>query len=211
MVRLVTGEKGASLVGDLIEQHRHGRSASWYWRQALTAIAVVAAADIRANKALTIRAVVVGFACMWASSSLARFALQILWALSSGGVYVDGHWISLSYGWIRSPRYLGLVLTSMGSAGSGWIVGRLHREHQAPMVFAFLTAAVVAATAQLVLQVRLVGWVIRPLFPGRYPLAVLLFFVSSVVSILVGGLWGAGQGQSNRTPSKTHAVRIVSR
>jgi hypothetical protein len=101
--RLAPVEKRESLAGDLIEQHRNGRSASWYWRQTLTAILGGAAADIRAHKLLAVRAVMIGFAAMWAFSELARFSLQILWALTSGGVYVGGHWISLSYGWIRNP------------------------------------------------------------------------------------------------------------
>lgn len=29
-----------ALVGDLLEEYRHGRSAAWYWRQVLTAVAV---------------------------------------------------------------------------------------------------------------------------------------------------------------------------
>jgi hypothetical protein len=187
------GNTKDSVVGDLNEQFAHGRSSAWYWRQTLTAILAGAAADIRTHQVLAVRAVIVGFACMWLSSSLARLALQFLWALSSGGVYVGGHWISLSYGWIRSPRYLGLALTSLGSAAAGWMVGRLHHEHQAPMVFAFLASVVVTAPAQLLLQVRLLGWVIRPLIPGQYPLSVLLFFVSVVTSILLGGLWSAAE------------------
>jgi hypothetical protein len=104
------------------------------------------------------------------------------------------------------PRYLGFLLTSIGSAGSGWIVGRLHREHQAPMVFAFLTSVVVAAAAQLVLQVRLVGWTIRPHFHDQYPLAALLFFVTVAPSILLGGLWSAGSYRTRTTGARQNAA-----
>lgn len=195
--RLVSGEKRESLVGDLIEQHHNGRSASWYWRQVLTAIPAGAATDIRGHKLLAVRAVLVGFASMWAFSALARFSLQILWALSSGGVYVGGYWIRLDYSWTRHARDIAFLLTSMGSAGSGWIVGRFHRDHQASMVVAFLVSVVLAAAVQLVLVVRLVGWAIRPL--SQYPLMVLLFFVAVPISILLGGLWGAGSDDRTRT------------
>ncbi len=42
---LVSGPHGDALTGDLIEQYREGRSAVWYWRQALLAIMVCLAKD----------------------------------------------------------------------------------------------------------------------------------------------------------------------
>jgi hypothetical protein len=36
--RLASGPRRGSLIGDLTEAYRNGRSAAWYWRQALTAI-----------------------------------------------------------------------------------------------------------------------------------------------------------------------------
>lgn len=38
--RLVSGPHGDAITGDLIEQYRQGRSALWFWRQALLAIVV---------------------------------------------------------------------------------------------------------------------------------------------------------------------------
>jgi hypothetical protein len=43
LARLASGKTRESLVGDLIEQYRNGRSASWYWRQALIVVVVLAA------------------------------------------------------------------------------------------------------------------------------------------------------------------------
>ncbi len=194
--RLASGEKRESLVGDLIEQHRNGRSAWWYWRQSLTAILASAVTDLRAHKLHAIRAVMIGFACMWAFSALSKFALQILWSLSNGGVYLGDHWLRLDYGWTRHSRYFAALLTTLGSAASGCIVGRLHREHQASTVFAFVISVVLAGMVQLVLLVSLIGWAIRPLTQYlsqyQYLVAVLWFFVVVPASILVGGLWGAG-------------------
>jgi hypothetical protein len=43
--RLTSGPHGDALAGDLIEQYREGRAASWYWRQVLLAIVVCLAKD----------------------------------------------------------------------------------------------------------------------------------------------------------------------
>ncbi len=43
--QLVSGPHGDALAGDLIEQYRQGRSAAWFWRQALLAIIVSFAKD----------------------------------------------------------------------------------------------------------------------------------------------------------------------
>ena len=188
--RLASGEKRESLVGDLIEQYQDGRSASWYWRQALGSIVTGAASGVRDHKLLALRAVAIGLASMWAFGALARFLLQILWVLSSGGVYFGSHWIRLDYEWIRYRVYIAFLLTLLGSAGSGWIVGRFHRDQQAPMVFAFLVSVVLGSFVQLAIQVRLVGWSIRPF--TQYPLLVLLFFVSVPISILLGSFLAPG-------------------
>ncbi len=42
---LASGPHGDALAGDLVEQYRQGRSAVWYWRQALLAIVVCLARD----------------------------------------------------------------------------------------------------------------------------------------------------------------------
>ena len=46
-----------ALLGDLHEEYQDGRSAAWFWRQALTGVAVTFVADVRAHKLLTLRAV----------------------------------------------------------------------------------------------------------------------------------------------------------
>lgn len=43
--KFVSGPHGDALIGDLIEQYREGRSAIWYWRQTLLAIAVCLVQD----------------------------------------------------------------------------------------------------------------------------------------------------------------------
>jgi hypothetical protein len=184
--RLALNEKRESLIGDLLEQYLNGRSASWYWRQALYSILVGAKAGIRNHKVLAVRAVLIGFASMWVFGAIARVSLQVIWALASGGVYLGNHWVRLDYGWIRHSIHLGLLMTVLASTLSGWIVGRTHRDHETPMVFAFLVSVVVAALVQVATLVRLVGWSIRPL--AQHPLIFALSFLAIPACILFGGL-----------------------
>jgi hypothetical protein len=186
LVRLASGEKRESLIGDLAEQYVHGRSAGWYWRQAIGSILAGSAREIRDHKLLAVRAVFAGLASMWVFGFAARFSLQVLWTLATGGVYIGGHWIRLDYGWIRNRMYIAFLLTLFGSAASGWIVGRLHRDREAPMVLAYLASAVVLAIVQLAVQIRLIGWTIRPV--AQYPQTIVLFFVLVPMAILFGGL-----------------------
>jgi hypothetical protein len=185
--RLASGPNRESLGGDLIERYASGRSGSWYWRQVVNAILGGAARDVRDHKLLALRAVTVGFASMWMFWALASLPLRVVWVLSNGGLYLGSHWMTLDYSWMHYRGYLALLLSVVGSAGSGWIVARLHREHQTAMVLAFLAAVVLAGTAQLVIQVRLLGWPIRPMIHSA-PTIIMLFIVTPI-SVLVGGLW----------------------
>jgi hypothetical protein len=45
------GPQNDALLGDLDEEHRKRQSTSWYWRQAIAAIVVGAADDIRLSTA----------------------------------------------------------------------------------------------------------------------------------------------------------------
>jgi hypothetical protein len=185
--RLASGPNRDALSGDLIEQYAGGRSACWYWRQAITAILAGAMQDIRDHKLLALRAIGIGVASMWMFWALATIPLRIIWVLSSGGMYVGGRWMTLDYSWMHYRGYLALLMIVVGSAGSGWIVARLHRDHQTAMVLAFLVALVLAAAAQLVIPVRLVGWPVRPMIHSA-PTVIVLFVVTPI-SVLVGGLW----------------------
>jgi len=187
LMRLGSAGTNQSLIGDLVEQFAKGRSASWYWRQTVNAMFTVATQDVREHNLLALRAVGIGITSMWMFWALASIPLRVIWVLSNGGLYVGGHWITLDYSWMHYRGYLALLLIVVGSAGSGWIVARLHRDHQTAMVLAFLAALVLAAAAQLVIQVRLVGWPVRPMIHSAPTLIVL--FIVTPISVLVGGLW----------------------
>jgi hypothetical protein len=98
-----------SLAGDLHEEYGHGRSQAWYWSQVLVAVVVRALSDIRRSMALTLRAVMIGWAC------------ATCWALLFN---------MLSYKDWRDDGYayaaLVIALPSMGYCASGWMVSRHH-------------------------------------------------------------------------------------
>jgi hypothetical protein len=54
MSTLLLGHNADALIGDLIEQHRRGRSSAWYWRQAVRAIVATFAAEMRQHKSLAL-------------------------------------------------------------------------------------------------------------------------------------------------------------
>jgi hypothetical protein len=186
--RLASGQTRDPLIGDLLEQYASGRSAAWYWRQTLAAILSGTMDEVRNHKRLAIRAVMTGFGSIWSFWALTWILTQIIWVLSSGGLYIGGHWIRLDYHWVHYRIYLALLLTVFGCAASGWIVARLHRHHQQSMVLVFLMAVVLASIVQVAVRVRLVGWPIRPLLM-QTALAAVVSLVVAPISILIGGLW----------------------
>ena len=67
LVRLAPRHRRESLVGDLLEQLRQGRSLWWFRRQVLATILVGLAADVAAHKLLAVRALALGWSAMLVS------------------------------------------------------------------------------------------------------------------------------------------------
>jgi hypothetical protein len=63
-----------SVIGDLDERYCGGRSAVWYWRQALVAVAVGFFSEVRMHKALVVKAIIKG----WLVVTLTSFVIGIL-------------------------------------------------------------------------------------------------------------------------------------
>src|SRR4051812_40580629 len=59
--RLMAGPRPESLLGDLIEQYRQGRSGAWYCRQVLAAMLVGNAHDLASHKMLALSALTIGW------------------------------------------------------------------------------------------------------------------------------------------------------
>src|SRR5438477_11212175 len=78
--RLASGPKQPSLIGDLHEQYQRGRSAAWYWRQTVRAVAASVVWDLRHHPLLAVRAVVLAY----------MFLMP--WVFFTGKTYVETKW-----------------------------------------------------------------------------------------------------------------------
>jgi len=136
-----------SLVGDLAEQHRRGRSTAWLWRQALIAITLTMLQDIRAHKVLATRAIAVGWLTEWLLLIMLRQPARILgnmpgkaiwnWTIDNGFDGLRILWFG-GLGGVGVPVFLTLVLVS---AVTGLIVGQLHRRQGATLVTLYAASA----------------------------------------------------------------------
>ena len=185
MQRLASGPRRESLLGDLIEQYRHGRSATWYWRQVLTAILVGVARDISAHKLLAARALAIG----WMASVLAAFPVNWL----SGVIRIwTTNWLVETgqysfWGVFWAGQLPGNLLVYLACAGSGWIVARLHQRHSAAMVWLY-------GASVLLFEYGMICWMFSRHGHPPMPQAALIFpailMIGRPLSIVLGGLLG---------------------
>jgi hypothetical protein len=188
MQRLASGPRRESLLGDLIEQYHHGRSASWYWRQALTAIVVGVARDIGAHKLLAARALAIG----WAVSVLAAFPVN--WLSGVIRVWITDWLVEAGqyslWGVFWAGQLPGNLLVYLAYAASGWIVARLHPAHSAAMVCLY-------AASVLFFEYGMISYMFLRYGHPPMPQAALIFpailMAGRPLSILLGGLLGAQQ------------------
>lgn len=188
--RLVLGPRRESLLGDLIEQYRQGRSGHWYWRQVLIAIAVGTAHDLAAHKWLALRALTIGWTLYYLSS------FPVTWAGGMAETWVSHRLIaceSTSF-WCQFWRNQLSVelLIYVAAAISGAIVARLHHRHWVAMLSLF------SATV-LLFEFGMIGWLVSqsgpPLPISRFALIVANFTVIfRPLSVFVGGLWAVRSG-----------------
>jgi hypothetical protein len=182
--RLVTGLRRESLVGDLIEQYRQGRSRLWYGRQVFAAIVVGAVHDLKVHKLLALRALTIGWALYY------LFSFPVTWAgrpvenwISQQVVVCEPNSFWCQF-WLNQFSVEPLIY--IAAAVSGWIVARLHRSYWVAMLFLY------AATV-LLFECGMIAWLaghsIRPLpiSPVVMTLANLTVVVRPL-SILLGGM-----------------------
>jgi len=183
--RLVSGPRRESLLGDLIEQYRLGRSGMWYWRQVLAAIVVGNAHDLASHKLLALRALTVGWTLYY------LFAFPVTWA---GGIAEN--WVShqvivceptsFSCQFWRNQFSVEL-LVYVAAAVSGGIVARLHHKHWVAMLSLY-------AASVLLFECGMIAWMMSGSAPpetisrGELILANLTVLVRPL-SIFVGGMW----------------------
>lgn len=160
------GDNVESLLGDLVESYRQGRSDSWYWRQVLLAVLVSGYHDIRSHKLLAMRAIVVGY------------------VVSEVFMYSTGALVSR---FVAGDKALLILLPLCGgcSAAGGWVVSRSHPRSMMVAYIAFCWGASICACAV---------YGLLP-FMDRLPFPVLAFFLTldfvvMPLGFVVGGALG---------------------
>lgn len=172
-----------ALIGDLVEQYFQGRSRLWYWKQAFLAIVVSFGREISKHPVLTLRAVASGWAVIFLYRLLLRpSAVALSITLSVTHLHEHG----VLYGAL-SYLYWYFIYTPV-LAAAGWLVARLHREHQGAMVLAF------AASKVLTFAPHFFSYsmhaVISPAYL-RYVGDEMWAAVTTTAMIMLGGIWQA--------------------
>jgi hypothetical protein len=117
------------LAGDLIEEYRARRSASWYWKQALIAVSVYPVSEIIEHKWLAVRAIATGW---------------VIWYIFNATLLkgVLRPWMGVDTTMERAAYFLLAYALWMGN---GWIIAKLHRPYSTAMVLAYVLWAIVAS------------------------------------------------------------------
>jgi hypothetical protein len=174
------------MIGDLREHYHDGRSAWWYRWQVLSTIVVGIAADIRSHKLWAVRAVVIVYASFFLLTlfyGVSRQALIIKWDLAP-----------------RTPEilrqavvYYGVpfeIIMCLALAGTGWMIGRLHRENRAAIVSLSALVPLLWAIPWALNTARLLHAGLFPFWDFRMALLfhAALLFVGYPLCILIGGI-----------------------
>jgi hypothetical protein len=115
------------LAGDLLEEQENGRSAIWYWRQVLIAVAVNIWGDIRSHKVVMLGAVMTGIG-----------AETVLWGLLHAFV---SSWLPLRPMTSFAPWTINLLILFVTQIATGWLIARTHRTHPMPSLLTFLASS----------------------------------------------------------------------
>jgi hypothetical protein len=200
MTRFAAGENRESLIGDLIEQHRRGRSSAWYWRQAISAIAASFAAEARQHKALAIFAIALGTSMgdvytflIWPSVHWVDgwYPPLMSWLLQADldGVWHMAHSLHI-HAWATTIEFCALLATV------SWMLSRF-RPRQMTLLVAILVVTQISLSAPY-LGSSFSDWLNDP-GNSIWFFNVLWFFMFTFVSvpgsIILGGLYGARREQ----------------
>jgi hypothetical protein len=199
---LVTGTVGSgpqreSLIGDMLEQFQRGRSATWYWRQTISAIVTSLVAEAWQHKGLSISVVAIGM-------YLPQIYIYIHPKLV---VRLDNWWyphvINSRWSWmVINPSYR-LELYSLTTritwcallAAVAWIVTRWRPRQRGIVMTLFLVTQVSPCVSYL--RIALLTWLHEPDNPMwffEFLWFALFTFVAIPSSILLGGAASVRRG-----------------
>ncbi len=194
--RCTSGPQRESLIGDMLEQYHRGRSATWYWRQTISAIAASFAGQVWQNKLLAISVAVLSAYL----GDIYRFSRLYVWVWRVDDLWhsylIDSRWswIVINPWAYRLQPYFwtsNIVWCAILSALS-WIMSHLYPRQRGLVVTLFLVTQVGACLPHL--RIALVDWLGQPGNPMWF-FHLLWFSIFTLVaipfSILRSGLWTA--------------------
>jgi hypothetical protein len=195
--RFASRARRESLVGDLVEQFRHGRSRSWYWRQVFAAILIGIAQDLATHKLQAVRALAVGATLYYVLSFPATTAGGTLEAAMRPVLACDPTSFGCQF-WLN--QFSTELLIYIAAAMTGGIVARLHRTYWVSMLSLF-------AVAVLVFECGAVLWLMegQPVPIAISPLTLMfanLTVILRPLSVFAGGMW-AVRSESHATGSSS--------
>jgi hypothetical protein len=182
-----------SLVGDLAEAYRGGRSGLWYWRQVVGALVAAGIREVEAHPVAVVRSLLVGWIAMWVFGRYAvNFALSFDQWLFVRGV----RWFYMHGYGLRPAAW---VLGAFANAFSGTLAVRYYHGHRRLMAVAY--AGTVFCVDSLLFARWLYHTATTP--PPSYGIVVYtpiqvatIALVVMPAAALVGGLWAAGTKSS---------------
>jgi hypothetical protein len=205
MSQLVSGEKTESMIGDLVEQRRRGRSSTWFWWQAISAIVTsfLAKAWEHNLQALAVVALSASLSDAYMLSGLPVWVnrLDRLWYPHL--VHSKWSWMAINPWAYRLQLYsltFRIVWCSL-LAGVSWTMSRMRPRERGLMLTLFLVPQVGLCLPYL--QTAVTDWLREPANPLWFFNA-LWFAIFACVAIPASILWG-GSDRSSRVSESTTA------
>ena len=128
---LVSGRHRESLIGDLDEQFARRRSPLWFWKQALTTIALTGSQEVRAHKFLALRGLALSVAVFY----FVRIPTSTL------GQELDRLLLVRTPQWVAQYRVhelVWMILTFGSYVVIGWIIANVDPQRRVTSVLVFL-------------------------------------------------------------------------
>ena len=185
-----------SLVGDLAEAYREGRSDLWYWRQVVGAIVTAGIREVQAHPVAVIRSLLIGWMAVWVLGFYSgNFAVGFDQWLFERGV----RWFYMHGYGLRPAPWVIWVIGAFSHAFGGTLAVRYYHGHRR------LMAVIYAGTVLCVDSLLFGRWIYHtattpPPYYGDVVYApipvVTIALVVMPAAALLGGLWVAGTKSS---------------
>src|SRR5262245_43468133 len=168
-----------SVIGDLNEGYRHGRSRLWYWKQVAHAIPASFLYEISSHKLLSIRALLIGWIVkvIWLSAYLYEFRKPGA-GIPATRLFSDG----------IEPSSFVILIGVFAIASSGWIITQTHRSQYRAMVLLYINVELVGSLLSFITRSAVFGF-----FYWMFPLSQTIYalFAHFGVFDFIAALWAS--------------------